>query len=165
MNYLAKLRKAAQEDLSKDSLKETKKEATGQETRIVKPCNDAREASSDRDKDHSETSVKREIRAPEVYWESEERIIGPGVVTQHFEENGVYWLCVEYEGSWRWIRDMLLRSKQAFHEQEARQCRCCGGSDFWISKHKAIVCRRCHPPAHSKLEVRKEDGDKRAKND
>ncbi|GKS58169.1 hypothetical protein YTPLAS18_16960 [Nitrospira sp.] len=52
-----------------------------------------------------------------VYWESGDsgRIVGPGHVThmtQVMDGNGqeTFWLCVEYQGSWRWIREDLLRS-------------------------------------------------------
>lgn len=32
-----------------------------------------------------------------------------------------------------------------------RVCRACGGTSFWISHAGVVGCRRCHPPAGSRL--------------
>jgi hypothetical protein len=57
-----------------------------------------------------------------VYWLSDGRIVGPGIVSaaaRATEADGTesFWVCVEFEGSLRWVHNMLLRSKQAFDEQ------------------------------------------------
>ncbi|MEK6801911.1 MAG: hypothetical protein AABZ34_04495 [Nitrospirota bacterium] len=89
-----------------------------------------------------------------VYWESGNgRIIGPGQVVQVAKDGTEFWLCIEFGGAVYWIRDFLLRSRQAFDQQIRWICGCCNGSDFWASAYRAHICRRCHPPAAPSLEI------------
>lgn len=87
-----------------------------------------------------------------VYWESKGVIVGPGRVASVAQNGGIFWLCLEYGGAWRWINSDLLRSREAFETQGLQVCNCCKGSDFWTSVYNVVVCRDCHPPGSPELE-------------
>jgi hypothetical protein len=92
-----------------------------------------------------------------VYWLSKRRIAGPSRVVAvakvtNMDKPSTFWLCIAHQGSWRWVHESLMRSKRDYDSQDARQCRCCSGSDFWTSVHGVTICRRCHPPAHHSLQ-------------
>ena len=90
-----------------------------------------------------------------VYWEAVTgQILGPARVTHFMKVGSASWLCVEYEEGIRWIREHLLRSRQAFAEQSKPEaCQCCQTVRFWESIHGAVICGTCHPPVHSHLVV------------
>lgn len=83
-----------------------------------------------------------------IYWESADgRIVGPGHVHYVTQDGSELWMCIEHANFMCWVRDHLLRSRQAFEQQKHWVCSCCQGTDFWTSKYRASICRVCHPPA------------------
>lgn len=96
-----------------------------------------------------------------VFWETVTgQILGPATVTDCFkvrESTGgeSFWLCIEYSGGWRWIRENLLRSRLAFEAQSKPEgCQCCHTFRFWESIHGAVACATCHPPVQPALVAR-----------
>jgi hypothetical protein len=86
-----------------------------------------------------------------VFWESDGKILGPGRVSYVARDRDQFFLCVEFEDSWRWVNSDLLRSREAFERQAAWTCPTCKGTASWRSEHVAAICRRCHPPASSPI--------------
>ena len=105
--------------------------------------------------------VERVADRRPVFWETVTgQILGPATVTHCVnvrESTGgeSSWLCIEYSGGWRWIRDNLLRSRLAFEEQSKPEaCQCCHSFRFWESIHGAVACATCRPPVQPGLVVR-----------
>jgi hypothetical protein len=87
-----------------------------------------------------------------VYWESMDgSILGPAEVLSVTQDGGAFWLCLNYDRFLYWIRDGLLRSRQAFEAQKQWCCSCCQGRDFWSSPYRSHICCMCHPPANPAL--------------
>ena len=102
--------------------------------RVVEPC---------------DVTIEPAENVRPVYWESDGKILGPAHVS-HVAKVGdsEFWLCLEFQNSWRWVNSDLLRTQDAFDRQGGQRiCHCCGGSEFWESIHGATVCQKCHPPA------------------
>jgi hypothetical protein len=60
-----------------------------------------------------------------VFWRcAAGTILGPGFMRHHTKvhtNRGDYlWLLVEYQGSWRWISETLLRKRKAFEKQQCK---------------------------------------------
>lgn len=106
------------------------------------------------------------VRARPVFWESGGVILGPAIVSDFGMAQGPngpgIWLCLEYQGEIRWVRDCQLRSKSQYEQHraiekqrnggsEAGACSCCLTARFWESIHGAVVCGTCHPPADAAL--------------
>jgi hypothetical protein len=87
-----------------------------------------------------------------VYWESAGRIVGPGQVLHVAKDGDRFYICLQYEDTYRWVHEGLLRSRQAFEAQDKKVCNCCQGIDFWESIYSVHICRSCHPPASPSLE-------------
>jgi hypothetical protein len=102
----------------------------------------------EREPREAESLIVEPVETPlkPVYWESDGKIIGPGQVSHVAKAGEAFFLCVDFEGSWRWINSDLLRSRQAFDRQGKPTCYCCGGVEWWTSIHGARICSRCHPP-------------------
>ncbi len=86
-----------------------------------------------------------------VYWESDGTILGPAAISYVAKSGSQFYLCLEWQDSYRWIHESLLRSQHAFELQGRQACNCCGGFSFWTSIHGATICGHCHPPAHPSL--------------
>ena len=98
------------------------------------------------------------VQARPVYWQSmkDGRIHGPATVTDFAKAGDECWLWIEYRAGGRWVRDFLLRSQAQFDAQQTGRatCPCCLRDRFWLSRHGAVICGTCHPPADPELVVR-----------
>jgi hypothetical protein len=81
-----------------------------------------------------------------MYWQSGNRVLGPAAVSFLAKHQGQFFLCLEWQKSFLWIHESLLRSKRDFEQQGQTICNCCGGSEFWKSEFVEAICRRCSPP-------------------
>lgn len=75
---------------------------------------------------HEEVQVHVATCSRPVYWESGPgKILGPGSVShvlkaKELDGRDSFWLCVEWNGGWRWVHEQTLRSKKAYAAQPAR---------------------------------------------
>ena len=95
----------------------------------------------------SDITVDLAAKLTSVYWQSQDRILGPAAVSFVAKHQGQFFLCLEWQKGFLWIHESLLRSKRDFEAQGQVLCNCCGGSEYWRSEFVEAICRRCHPPA------------------
>lgn len=144
MNYLAKIRGIKEEKL-KNILEEEKK---GTSVHCQGETSEFGETTPVAD---SDITIEPAHPPSTVYWESDGTILGPASVSYVAKSRDQFYLCLEWQGSFRWVHESLLRSKRDFEHQGQHICNCCGRFEFWQSIHGATICGKCHPPADTSL--------------
>jgi hypothetical protein len=77
-----------------------------------------------------------------VLWEGMDGVIRVGLALLLGRTGNQYWVGIEHERGFSWVREDRLRPRKALPA-----CGACGGRRFWASVRGAITCMTCHPPA------------------